>query len=212
MRVVIFAFGSWAKAQNNPPAVILKALLEPQRLERFSNAGVELVGVDTPVSGEALPTILSEVLLKEKPDFSFGVGLGSGRATIDFETTAINTKHYSVADNSGSKPYDERIIDRADVPVGYRSAIKYDALVEVLNNVGIPARLSHHAGTHCCNQLLYLSHHICDQHNLDTKCGFIHVPYLHTSFTDTSERAQPSMALPTMVSAFELILNHLHLA
>lgn len=209
MRVCVFAFGSWAKARNNPPKLILEKLTEPSNLADLSDKGIELVGIDTPVEGDALQDLLTEVLTSEKADYSFGVGLGSGRPTIDLETTAINTKHYSVADNNGSAPYDERIINSVEAPAAYRSSVDNAGIVEALSAAGIPARLSHHAGTHCCNQLLYLSHHICVEHNLDTKCGFIHVPYLHSSITSGEVRNEPSMALGTLVEAFKITLYHL---
>lgn len=209
MRIVICAYGSWVVEEKNPPKLILAELLRPERAARVSALGVELIAIDTPVVGAELEPLLKKVLKKHEPDVILGVGLAAGRSAISMETTAINTKDYRVADNSGAKPQDEPISLRAQAPAAYRSKLDNTAIVQALNSANIPARISHHAGTHCCNQMLYLAHDLAKSGygSGDVLCGFVHVPYLHQNIAQSDKTAEPSMALSTLADGFEIILE-----
>lgn len=206
MRIAVLAFGSWFKAKENPPKLVLDRLVQPKLNKALSVAGVELFASEIPVIGAELATKLTEVIKDISPQAIIGIGLGSGSATINLETTAINVKDYGVLDNAGQQPRDEAIITTPDAPAAYRSQLNNHEIVAALNAEMIPARVSHHAGTHCCNQLLYLAHHLAAKHKLAAKCGFIHLPFLHRNALDMSP-APPSMALETQTKAVEIALK-----
>ncbi len=61
-------------------------------------------------------------------------------------------------------------------PAAYQSAGPVDSMVHAAVAAGIPAAVSHHAGTHLCNALLYLSRHYCESGGIATPSLFLHVP------------------------------------
>ena len=80
--------------------------------------------------------------------------------------------------------------------------------VRGLRAQGIPARVSHHAGTYLCNAALYLSHYFAEQLELPTRAGFIHVP-LDVSQVLGGPRDLAAVPLETTVAALRWILSRL---
>lgn len=199
MRVAVLAYGSWARAAENPPELILRAL---------EARGCDVVTLEphyVPVDGAGLAERVGAVL-DGRPDALIGIGLAAGSAAIRMETTAINMRDYRVPDVNGAQPRGEVILP--DGPVGYASDLPNDAIVDALRAADIPAVLSHSAGTHCCNQMLYLARHIVEERGLATRCGFMHVPFTHANMARLEPGADvmPSMALDTLVDALEVVL------
>lgn len=199
-RIVVAAYTSWIMAKDNPPSLILSGL-EQRSFDRFL-----LVPRHVPVDGGALRPFL-ETELEAAPDAIIGVGLSAGSPVIRTETTAVNVMDYRVPDAAGACPRGAPIV--ADGPVGYRSDLPHEAIVDRLRGADIPAQITHSAGTHCCNQMLYTARHIVQEKGLNTRCGFIHVPYTHAHMArlDPGQEAQASMALDTMVDALAMILD-----
>lgn len=200
MRVAVLAYGSWARAEENPPEVILRAL---------EARGCDVVAVEphyVPVDGAGLLGRV-EAVLDGGPDALIGIGLAAGSAAIRMETTAINMRDYRVPDVRGAQPRGEVILPGG--PVGYASDLPNGAIVEALRGAEIPAVLSHSAGTHCCNQMLYLARHLVEQRGLATRCGFMHVPFTHANMarSEPGTDVMPSMALGTLVDALEIVLG-----
>ena len=84
-------------------------------------------------------------------------------------------------------------------PAAYQSVGPVEAMVAAATAAGIPAALSHHAGTHLCNALLYLSRHYCETGSIATPSLFLHVP-LTPAQVASRDADLPSMS-PSMVSA-----------
>ncbi|MCE9553464.1 MAG: hypothetical protein K8T91_08830 [Planctomycetes bacterium] len=86
----------------------------------------------------------------------------------------------------------------SDGPLAYASDLPMALLAERIRVAGIPASVSHHAGTYVCNATLYLSRYIAERMAVQTRVGFIHLP-LETSQAATDGAKMPS--LPASVSA-----------
>ncbi|MEJ0072126.1 MAG: hypothetical protein WDO24_29260 [Pseudomonadota bacterium] len=67
---------------------------------------------------------------------------------------------------------------------------------------GLPARLSFHAGTHCCNLWLYHALGTLERRGRPIPCGFVHLPCLPEQALDGTSAAMP---LDHMVQAVRLI-------
>jgi len=63
-------------------------------------------------------------------------------------------------------------------PAAYRSTLPVARTREVLRGAGIPCRISDSAGTFLCNALMYAALDHCGREQRDTRCSFIHLPYL----------------------------------
>jgi pyroglutamyl-peptidase len=118
------------------------------------------------------------------------------------ETTALN-----IAGTSDALPEEFRPLTD-DGPVAYRSALPLAAWAKSLRAAGVPAQVSHHAGTFLCNATLYWSHHVIAERGLPTRAAFVHVP-LDVSQVVTQSRELPALATETVVAGLRLILAEL---
>lgn len=187
------------------------------RLRKATFGAAELVCADTPVSFNELPDFVDRMVAEVKPDIALGLGMLVGAASIRIETTAINRADFDVADNEGSF-----VRDTAFEP-GDAEARRatYDAtgLASYLRTQGIPARTSHHAGTHLCNLTFYYL--LKAQERIGTGIGgFVHLPLLpkqaaeliETDANTTPRNVRipveyPSLCLETQVTAIRLLLE-----
>ncbi|HUY93250.1 MAG TPA: pyroglutamyl-peptidase I [Pirellulales bacterium] len=96
----------------------------------------------------------------------------------------------------------------AEGPVAYRSELPLDDWAAKLRQAGIPAQVSHHAGTYLCNAMLYWSHYYSQQFALCTRSAFLHLP-LDVSQTLVERDEPPSLPAAVSAAAVRLILEEL---
>ena len=144
------------------------------------------------VFGRAAETVLAAAE-KLQPDVILCIGQAGGRSGVTPEVVAINLREARIPDNAGNRPSDVPVVK--DAPAAYFSTAPVRAMVQAINDEGIPAALSYSAGTFVCNDVLYsLLHHY---HGTQTKVGFIHVPFL----PEQAKENAPAMALEQMAAA-----------
>ncbi len=144
------------------------------------------------VFGRAAETVLAAAE-KLQPDVILCIGQAGGRSGVTPEAVAINLREARIPDNTGNRPSDVPVVK--DAPAAYFSTAPVRAMVQAINDEGIPAALSYSAGTFVCNDVLYsLLHHY---HGTQTKVGFIHVPFL----PEQAKENAPAMALEQMAAA-----------
>lgn len=165
MPILITAFSPFGGDALNASQEILNAL--PDTL-----GGVRLEKRLLPVSFHAAPRLAQEAAERLRPEAIVCLGQAAGRDAVTPERVAVNLMDASMPDNDGFWPVDEPVIPNA--PAAYFSTLPVKAMVEAMQRVGVPARLSNTAGTYVCNALMFAVLH---QTN-DIPCGFIHVPYL----------------------------------
>jgi pyroglutamyl-peptidase len=167
-----------------------------RRLDGARIGAATVVGRVLPVSFDRVPRLLAELIGTTKPDALLGMGLANGEATIRLEQFAINRAHSERADNDGVTPI-ERALDPAG-PAARIATLPLGPIVAQLRAAGIPARLSFHAGTHCCNLWLYHALGALERAGRHSPCAFIHLPCLPEQTLDAQVASMP---LDTMVDA-----------
>ena len=156
-----------------------------------------IVARQLPCAFAAAPERLYQLLEELTPALVIAVGLGPGRTDIGIERVAININDARIPDNLGYQPIDTPVVEQG--PAAYFSTLAIKAMVRALRAAGIPASVSHTAGTFVCNQVFY-----CLQHALagsGVRSGFIHVPALPQQAVAAGG---PSMALSTQVEGLRL--------
>lgn len=177
MPILITAFSPFGGDAQNASQEILNAL--PATL-----GGVRLEKRLLPVSFRSAPRLALEAAERLRPDAIVCLGQAAGRDAVTPERVAVNLMDAAKPDNDGYQPVDEPVIPNA--PAAYFSTLPVKAMIEAMQRVGVPARLSNTAGTYVCNALMYAMLH----QTKDVPCGFIHVPYL----TEQGKRETPSLS------------------
>jgi pyroglutamyl-peptidase len=119
---------------------------------------------------------VSEALEAERLKGAILLGIGAGRATLDFERFGVNWRGAPQPDNDGLRISGEKI-DPAG-PAAYFSTLPVDDMVTACRAAGAPTGVSSHAGTFLGNQLLYQTLRQCDRSDLKCRVGFVHLPLL----------------------------------
>ena len=70
------------------------------------------------------------------------------------------------------------IKDSGDGATAYFSNLPVKRMTEAMKAQGVPASLSHSAGTFVCNHILYQLGYLHEQKFPNIKFGFIHVPFI----------------------------------
>jgi pyroglutamyl-peptidase len=116
------------------------------------------------------------MLAEHRPAFVMGMGVALGSPVVRVETTAINVAHFGIADNDGARPGGEPF--DLGGPAARRATWDAARVTAAIIEAGVPARISHHAGTHCCNLALHTCLGALERLGLPSPCGFLHLPYL----------------------------------
>ncbi len=200
-KIVLAGYGRWAKAVCNPAAQIARML----RTERF--VGCELISLVIPVSTSDLTDCVSQILTEHRPDIWLGLGVNTAGTVIQPEMVGINWRHFSVPDVDGAQLDCSPIFEGG--PDAYNADIPNRRIVEALCAQGIPARVSFHAGTHLCNQMLYSVNHLSRAMDMPIRSGFIHVPQTPDNVANAANDATPcgSMSLTMMATAIRLSIG-----
>lgn len=176
------------------------AVLNPSWLAAQALHGRQIAGHR--VVAACLPTVFDEslgelqaLLAAHRPAMVVCLGLASGRRAVSLERVAINIDDASLADNRGRQPVDTPVVHRG--PTAYFSTLPVKAMLLALHGQGLPAELSHSAGTFVCNHVFYgLMHTLATEPALGgTRGGFVHVPGLDV------------IALPDLVGGLHLLLD-----
>ncbi|MGL4522278.1 MAG: pyroglutamyl-peptidase I [Bacilli bacterium] len=149
-------------------------------------------------SAKALQVLMAEF----QPELVICVGQAGGRPDITIERVAINVDDARIPDNDGSQPIDVAIAE--DGPVAYWTTLPLKAMVQDLKASGIPASVSHTAGTFVCNHIFYSLMHSIATGQSSTRGGFIHIPYLPLQAANHPGAA--SMSLDVIVKGLEIAI------
>lgn len=124
--------------------------------------------------GRSLPA-LQAALRRHRPAAVLCLGLAGSRSAISIERVAVNLADARIADNDGAQPLDQPVC--AGGPAAYFLRLPAKAIVARLLAQGLPAELSHSAGSFVCNQVAYgLMRSL--RRRPGVPAGFIHLPPL----------------------------------
>ena len=135
--------------------------------------------------------------LRENFDVALMLGQAPGATAMAFEAIGVNA---AVA--RGGLAEDAAPL-AADGPTAYRSDLPLADWSRRLRAAGIPAQVSHHAGTFLCNAAMYLTHYFVERMSLPTRATFIHVPLDVSQIVDLP---RPPAAMPVEITAQALRL------
>lgn len=133
------------------------------------------------------------------PDVILCIGQAGGRNAITPEMIGINLRYATIPDNNGYQPKDEPIIK--DGENAYFSTLPVRKIEEMINNCGIPAKVSFSGGTYVCNDLLYTL--LCHYKSSKTLVGFIHIPY------SAEQGKEPYMDLDKIIKGLTIAIEAL---
>lgn len=198
MRALVTGFEPFGGDDLNPTAAALERL--PLHLGDVSIATCLL-----PTAFGRTLDALDRALEREgaAPDLVLGLGLAGGRAALSLERIAINLIDARIADNDGARPIDCPVV--AGGPAAYFATLPIKAAARALRESGLPAMISHSAGTFVCNQVFYGMLHWAATRRPATRAGFLHVPYLPVQAA--ARDGAPSMALADIVRGVETVVG-----
>ena len=194
---LITGFAPFGGEDVNPSQLIV------QQLHGADIAGHRIVGATLPTEFAASLPALDELIARHKPALVLAIGQAGGRAEISLERIAVNLIDARIPDNAGAQPVDVPVVEKA--PNAYFSTLPLKAMLAGLREAGIPAALSHTAGTFVCNQVFFGLAHALARKRRRVRSGFVHVPYLPEQAA--RHAGAPGMPLATMLRAARLCLQ-----
>lgn len=158
----------------------------------------EIVDFDNTDSASQQKTMLESyhrLMEMHEPDICLFCGQAAARPMLCLETIAINV-------------FKGEIIDSAGPPAYWATLPEQEMLISTLHQAGIPAKLSHHAGTHLCNHILYTALHDADLNGSGMKAGFLHLPMTASQVIECDEN-RPSIPLSMTRKSLALAIQHI---
>ena len=144
MKILVTAFEPFGGRSYNPSAALLDLLPQTGDLEKLL----------LPVSYEGAARRLSEAIGKARPDAAVLTGLAGGRTEVCLEYAALNIKDGGgLPDNDGERAGGESVVPGA--PNALFTALDLASAVQRVRGVGVPCRVSYHAGTYVCNSIYF---------------------------------------------------------
>lgn len=132
----------------------------------------ELVVEVLPVTFAGAAARLRELITAHRPDVVIAVGLAGGSDRIRVERIAVNLADARIPDNAGAQPIDEESVPGA--PLAREATLPVKTIAAAIRTVGIPAEVSHSAGTFVCNHVFFTA---LDAVPAGVAAGFVHVPW-----------------------------------
>ncbi len=185
-RVLLTAFEPYDRWAENSSWL---ALVD---LTRWYEGPIEIVTRRYPVDLTEMCGRLRQDLL-EAFDLALHVGQAPGETVIELESIGLNVR-------SDSSPLVR------DAAVAYRSTLPLEPAAQRLRQAGIPAAVSHHAGTHLCNATLFLSLYYADTLSLPTGSALVHLPLTPAQVAREGKNLA-SMSTPMASAALALLLD-----
>ncbi len=183
---------------TNPSAEVAKAM------DGMRIGGLEVVGLVVPLEYSAILPTVSGALSEHAPEVVVLCGQAY-RPVVTVERVALNAVDPYRKDNAGQVPESDAIVP--DAPAAYFCSADVWALADALCKEGIPARVSHHAGTYGCNWLYFHVLHMVHTGALGARTVFVHLPPLPDQVAASGRHELPSMALDLQVRAVTMLVR-----
>lgn len=204
--ILVTGFEPFAGEPVNPSALLAQAL----HGTRVGAAAVQSRVLPCTFGGAL--AVLHAALAELRPALVLALGQAGGRAALGVERVAINLDDARIADNAGAQPLDRPVV--AGGPAAYFSTLPVKAMVAALRAEGLPAEVSHTAGTFVCNHVFYGLMHALHAGVpglprgalAGTRGGFMHVPWLPEQAARQPGPTPPSLALADQRRGIEAAL------
>lgn len=166
MTVLVTGFAPFAGDPDNPSGDVLPLL------KAAWTRPEPLVTAVLPVVFGAAGDRVAELVDAHRPSLVVALGLAGGRPGVTPERVAVNLDDARIPDNAGARPCDLPVV--AGAPAAYFSTLPVKAATAALRGAGVPADLSHTAGSFVCNHVFFRLQHLLA--GSDVRSGFVHVP------------------------------------
>jgi len=189
--VLLTGFEPFAGDATNPSGDAVRAVAARWQ-------GPETLVIDVlPVTFDGSAARLRALIEEHSPDVVIAAGLAGNRAEVTPERVAINLADARIPDNAGAQPLDEPSVTGA--PAAYFSTLPVKSMAAAIAEAGIPASVSHSAGTFVCNHVMFTALDAVATLD-DVRAGFVHVPWA----TETAPPGAPALPLADIVRALEV--------
>ncbi|MFS0712483.1 pyroglutamyl-peptidase I [Microbacterium sp. 2P01SA-2] len=192
--VLLTGFEPFAGDATNPSGDAVR------RVAQEWDGPEHLVTAVLPVEFDGARRSLLQLIATHDPDVVVTTGLAGGRTGVTIERIAVNLLDARIPDNAGDQPVD--VPSSPGGPAAHFATLPVKAIAAAITDAGIPATVSHSAGTFVCNHVMFTA--------LDAtapadhrRAGFIHVPYA----TEDAPSGQPSLPLVDIVRALRIALR-----
>ncbi|MGW7351757.1 pyroglutamyl-peptidase I [Streptomyces sp. NPDC054784] len=145
---------------------------------------------------------LREAVAAYAPHLVVCVGQAGGRPDLTVERVALNLDDARIPDNAGRQPLDRPVVPGA--PAAYFASLPVKACVAAVRAAGLPASVSHTAGTFVCNHVFYGLAHLIATELPSLRGGFVHVPYAPHQVAGTG---QPSMSVRDVAAGLGAVVT-----
>lgn len=196
MKLLLTAFDPFGGEKLNPALEAVKHVADVIE-------DVQIIKLEVPtIFGKSIQKVAA-AMAEYQPDAVLCIGQAGGRFGVTPERVAINMDDARIADNEGNQPIDKTIFE--DGAPAYFSNLPVKAMVQAINDAGIPSSVSNTAGTFVCNHLMYgVMYHISKSHK-NTRGGFIHVPFIPSQVVNRPNT--PAMSLQDITTAIEAAIR-----
>ena len=201
MKLLITGFPKFdAFPQNSTQALVESMIRElpPELNDVADDLRFEIVQFENDDDAAQQRTMLESfrrTIDAHRPNVCLFCGQAASRPWIALETIAINV-------------FKGEIIDPAGAPAYWATLPQQRELVESMRAAGIPAKLSHHAGTHLCNHILYAALRLAETSGSEMRSGFLHLPMTNTQVIDADEN-RPFISLAMTRHALTMAIQHI---
>jgi pyroglutamyl-peptidase len=173
--LLVTAFGPYDGVLNASEAVVESLRRDPPG--ELSPLGDRVAFHVFDCDTATLAVQLEKVLLRCRPATCLFVGQARDSNRARLERLAVNVRDFGVPDARGGRPCNLAVVEGG--AAAYRSTLpRMEAIVSAWHDADLPGVLSNHAGTHLCNQLLYLALHRAACRSEALEAGFLHLPVL----------------------------------
>jgi pyroglutamyl-peptidase len=164
----------------------------------------DVAAVELPCEFAASLPALRQAIEVHEPELVVCVGQAGGRAEVTPERVAINLVDARIPDNAGAQPVDVPVVDGG--PAAYFTTLPVKACVAAIRAAGVPAAVSHTAGTYVCNQVFYGLMHLLATDFPGVRGGFAHVPFSPEQVA-ASGKVAPSLGVDRIADALEALAD-----
>ena len=162
------------------------------------NGDAELITAVLPVTFTGAAAAMRELIEAHRPSIVIATGLAGGRTAISVERVAVNLIDARIPDNDGAQPIDAPSVPGA--PAGAFATLPVKSITAAIRGAGIPAAVSHTAGTFVCNHVFFTALQAVPS---DVRAGFIHVPWS----IEGAPTGQPALPLDDIAAALRIAID-----
>lgn len=191
MKILLTGFMPFGGESINPSWLAVEKVQAPEN--------VELIRKELPVTFQGARRELCALMDEFRPDCVVSVGQAGGRKQVTVEYVAVNLMDGT--DNDGVRMQDMPVEQEGENALF--STLPVRDMVHYMREKEIPAARSLSAGAYVCNAVMYAALSHAKKQGMNTRCGFIHVPYMPEQ---TKGKEAPSMPLDEIVRALESAL------